>query len=142
MEQATLKLLRDSAAFAYPLLLYCGAENSHQPVHKVQRLFTGLGSRDKTFRCFPNGYHSLHLDEECQAIKEESLRWMLARLPGQTFAKLPQLRAVDFRPPGTWRRRLGALALLLLAFRVLRWVARVARVARAARVARLRLLKK
>lgn len=129
VEQATLKLLRDASKFSYPLLLYCGAENSHQPVEKVENLFSQLSSKDKTFKCFPHGYHSLHLDDECEVIQEESLRWMVARLHGQTFTKLPQtLKPVNFMPKsGSALKILLRLVLLFGLAKILKGLYRLLR---------------
>lgn len=123
VEDATEKLMKDAHCLHYPVIVYCGAENSHQPVQQVERLFAEFSSKDKTFRCFPHGYHSLHVDLECETLKEESLRWMEERLDKGKFAKTSQLKLVNIRRSrGPWRKIIGFALLLVAVVKALRFL--------------------
>ena len=57
-------MLKNAHQINYPILMYSGAANILQDICPVQKYFASIGSKDKTFRCFTNGYHALHQDEE------------------------------------------------------------------------------
>ncbi|MBS1890124.1 MAG: alpha/beta hydrolase [Actinobacteria bacterium] len=123
VEDATEKMIRDSNRFHYPVIVYCGAENSFQSVESVEKLFSEFSSKDKTFRCFPHGYHCLHLDDECQIIKEETLRWMQERSDRGKFAKLSAFRSVNIsRSRVPWSKIIGLVLLLVAAVKMLRYL--------------------
>lgn len=125
MEQASSKLCRDAHLFNYPILLYYGASNSLQPISTIEKLFSDFSSKDKTFKIFAEGYHSLHLDVECKQIKEESLNWMSKRMIAGRMSKMPQFNQVKIRKYRLGLKTLTVLIGIVLALvKFLRWLAR------------------
>jgi hypothetical protein len=80
LETATEFMLENAHRINYPILMYSGAANILQDICPVQKYFASLSSKDKTFRCFSNGYHALHHDEEFENIKKHSIDWICERI--------------------------------------------------------------